>query len=172
MVWGWHSQVLATQFWFAPQPPQSLVLLQRLVTGPQATPLQEGAGQTQALALQVRSFEQPPQSATLRALPQLSMPVSAPQVAPLRVQKAASLSAVHTEQVLSPRHMPLEHPPQLTLRMAPQLSGLMMLPQAAPLRAQKVGSSSATHSQALPTQTSSAPEQPPQLASRAMPQLS
>jgi hypothetical protein len=81
---------------------------------------------------------------TVRIVPQLSAPATCPQFLPIRVQKAAFVSAMqfgpHTFITLPPPHVcGAVHVPQLaTVRIAPQLSGPVKLPQLLPKRLQNV----------------------------------
>jgi hypothetical protein len=88
------------------------------------------------VTVQVESAAHAPQFATVRAWPQLSVPLFEPHVAPRRVQNAASVSAVHphtfaTLGVAPPQLCPVPvHVPQLaTFRTAPQLSVVVSAPQ-------------------------------------------
>ena len=77
-------------------------------------------------------FAQLPQLATVRALPQLSVPLFVPHVAPSRVQNAASVS-LHPHTFATPPPPQLftpVHAPQLaTVRALPQLSVVVKAPQ-------------------------------------------
>ncbi len=98
---------------------------------------------------QVCGQVQVPQLDTVRAAPQLSVPERPPQVAPRRVQNAASLSCVQPQTFVAPPPPQVRgrvQVPQLeTDRASPQLSVPERLPQVAPRRAQKTASVSAVH---------------------------
>jgi hypothetical protein len=98
-------------------------------------------------------LEHVPQEATVRVAPQMSVPVTEPQLAPSRVQKAvlSSLVQPHTLGVDPPHVLGAVHPaPKLqsaTVRLVPQLSGAVTLPQLVPSRAQKAAFASAMQPQ-------------------------
>jgi hypothetical protein len=102
-------------------------------------------------APQLWGAELTPQLAAVRALPQLSVPLTAPHVFPRRAQKVTSVSATHA------RHWPLApqvwvpvHPPQLTVREAPQLSAPVYGPHTRPTRAQSAASVSGVQPAQVP----------------------
>jgi hypothetical protein len=70
-----------------------------------------------------------------RDAPQLSMPLTVPQVFPRRVQKAAFVSAVQPQTLLVPQTCGCKHVPQFTVRDTPQLSAAVTEPQFLPVRA-------------------------------------
>jgi hypothetical protein len=117
-----------------------------------------------------------------RGLPQLSMPLFGPHVAPLRAQNAASSSAVHPHTFAAPpppQVVPgVGHPPQVaTVRALPHVSVPLTLPHDAPRRLQNAqsGSTAQPHTFGLPPppQVSPVPLHEPQLATvRDLPQLS
>jgi hypothetical protein len=57
----------------------------------------QAAGPHTLPALQTRGGEQVPHEATVRLVPQLSLELTDPQFLPSRLQKAASVSAVHPQ---------------------------------------------------------------------------
>src|SRR6185369_15853160 len=67
-----------------------------------------------------------PQEVTVRLAPQLSFAVRLPQLAPRRVQKAASLSGVQPQVLVMPPPPQVsgevQDPHELTVRFTPQLS--------------------------------------------------
>ena len=77
-----------------------------------------------------------PHEATVRAWPQLSVPIDGPQLLLMRAQNCGSLSPVQAQR-LPLQVSGLAHVPQLTDRAAPQLSGPVSGPQVAELRWQK-----------------------------------
>jgi hypothetical protein len=91
-----------------------------------------------------------PQLATVRIMPQLSVPVNMPQLLPRREQKVVFDSGVqgvpHWFAVPAPPHVcGMLHVPQLaTMRIWPQLSIPVKLPHALLSRWQKAGSDSGT----------------------------
>jgi hypothetical protein len=125
---------------------------------------------------------QVPQEATLRETPQLSLPVSAPQVWPMAAQNCASDSGVQPHWFAVPpppqeAPVPLQAPHEATAREAPQLSVAASAPQAAELAAQSAASDSGVQPHWLavppPPQETPAPLQAPQDATvRGTPQLS
>jgi hypothetical protein len=98
---------------------------------------------TQTLARQTGvALPQDPHEATVRAVPQLSAPETAPQLMPSRAQKAALVSGAQPQTfgVPVPPHetpMPKQPPHVETMRAAPQLSVAEMLPQFLPSRVQR-----------------------------------
>jgi hypothetical protein len=96
-------------------------------------------------ALQLVPEVQVPQLLTVRAAPQLSVPLTEPQFLPSREQNAEFVSGVqpHTLPALQ-LWPPLQVPQLLTVRATPQLSVPLTVPQFFPLRAQNATSVSAT----------------------------
>ncbi len=95
-----------------------------------------------------------PQDTTERGVPQVSVPLSGPQVLPSRLQKASSLSATqpHTEGPPPPQVCGLAHVPQEgTERGLPQVSVPLTAPQFFPSRVQNAASVSATQPHTLAT---------------------
>jgi hypothetical protein len=93
-----------------------------------------------------------PHETTVRLAPQLSVPVTPPQVFPSRMQNAESVSGVqlagpHTLD--APQTSGETHVPHAATRMLPQLSVADTLPQFFPCLAQNAPSVSATHPQTL-----------------------
>jgi hypothetical protein len=81
-------------------------------------------------APQVLGAAHVPHEATVRDTPQLSLNVKLPQSLPSRVQKAASVSAVHPQTPLPPQTCGAVHVPhEFTDRAVPQLSLSRTLPQ-------------------------------------------
>jgi hypothetical protein len=83
----------------------------------------------------------------VREVPQLSFAVWLPQLAPIRVQKATSLSWVQPQTLTvppPPQVSGVEQAPQSTERLAPQLSGPATELQSLPRRLQKAASVSGT----------------------------
>jgi hypothetical protein len=81
----------------------------------------------------------------VRAAPQLSVPLTVPQVLPSREQNAVLVSG-EQPQTLPALQLwpPLQVPQLVTVRAAPQLSVPLTVPQFFPLRAQNATSVSAT----------------------------
>ena len=116
-----------------------------------------------------------PQFATVRDTPQLSAAVFAPHSAPVRAQKAASVSAVHPQTFGAPGFPPPHvcpgpvHAPQFdTERAVPQLSVPLVLPHCTPRREHKLASLSGVQPQTFalpaPPQVTPVPLQVPQLS--------
>jgi hypothetical protein len=124
--------------------------------------------------------EHVPHDATLRALPQLSAAVRAPQFLPMREQNVASVSGVQPQTLGVPpppqvTPAPVHDPHDATERPVPQLSVPLTLPQFFPSRVQNAASLSAVQPQTLgvppPPQLCGAVHAPPQLTVRELPQL-
>ena len=94
-----------------------------------------------------------PHEATVRAVPQLSVSVTAPQALFMRVQNAASVSAT---QFTGPHTLPalqtsgaVHVPHEVTVRLLPQPSLAVTAPQFLPTREQNALSVSEAHPQTL-----------------------
>jgi hypothetical protein len=115
-----------------------------------------------------------PHEATVRAVPQLSVPVKAPHVFPCRAQKAVSVSGVQLQtlvgwQVCGEAQVPHE----ATVRAVPQLSVPVKAPHVFPCRAQKVVSVSGAQLQTfVGWQVCGEVQVPHEATVRAVPQLS
>jgi hypothetical protein len=100
---------------------------------------------------QVCGVEHVPHEATVRPVPQLSVPITWPQFLPTREQNAVSLSAVqllHTFAAPAPPQVPVVHVPhEATVRAVPQLSVPITWPQFLPTREQNAVSLSGVQPQ-------------------------
>jgi hypothetical protein len=129
---------------------------------------------------------QVPHELTVRLAPQLSVPVTPPQLLPTREQNAASVSGVHVEtpQTLAvppPAHVlgAVQVPHEVTVRPLPQLSFAVTVPQFLPTRVQNAASVSAVHGGTPQTLAVTAPQVwpamvqvPQEVTVREVPQLS
>jgi hypothetical protein len=113
----------------------------------------------------------------VRAVPQLSVLVTAPQASCMRVQNAVSVSAT---QFAGPHTWPALHtsgavhvPHEATVRLVPQASTSVTAPQFLPTRVQNAVSASAVHPQVFAAPHVAGGVQSPQTATvRDAPQLS
>jgi hypothetical protein len=117
----------------------------------QKVALSSGTHEQACVAPQVCGAVHVPHEATVRAAPQLSVLVTAPQVSCMRVQNAVSVSAT---QFAGPHTWPALHtsgavhvPHEATVRLTPQVSVSVTAPQFLPTRAQNSVSVSAAHPQ-------------------------
>jgi hypothetical protein len=94
-----------------------------------------------------------PHETTVRLLPQLSVPVTLPQLFPSRVQNTASVSAVQPQTFAAPppAHVcgAVHAPHEATVRDVPQLSAAVTAPQFFPSRVQNAVSLSAVQPHTL-----------------------
>lgn len=81
---------------------------------------------------QVFGLAHPPQLETLRELPQVSVPESAPHTAPRRAQNCVLVSAGHEQARFRHWLTPLQVPHDASERGTPQLSVPLSAPQLAP----------------------------------------
>jgi hypothetical protein len=123
-----------------------------------------------------------PHDTTDRLVPQLSVPVTAPQFFPIRTQNPTSVSGVHAlPQTFGAPPPPqeagaLQVPQEATVRLVPQLSVVVTLPQVLLSLPQNAASDSAVHPQTNavppPPQVSGDVQVPQEATVRVAPQMS
>jgi hypothetical protein len=118
-----------------------------------------------------------PHDATVRDVPQLSVPVTLPQFLPSRVQNAAFVSGAHphTFAVPPPPHetpVPVHAPQEATARLAPQLSAAVTEPQFFLIRVQNARSVSELQQTPLLSHVCGDVHAPQELTTRFVSQLS
>jgi hypothetical protein len=129
---------------------------------------------------QVWGAVQVPQDATERAAPQLSVPATAPQFFPRRVQKPESVSGVQPQTFAVPPPAQVwgavQAPHDVTVREAPQLSVVVRVPQFFVNSVHSAESETGVHPQTLvapaPAHVRGAVQVPHDVTVRCVPQLS
>jgi hypothetical protein len=173
---GLGPQPAVVRLFLQQKPPTQLELPQHSGVQLQLCPfVREQAAATHTLSEHAWPQAHAPPHVTVRAVPQLSGAVTAPQFFPGRVQKSPLLSATQV-------HWPFAHvrvggvvqlPHEVTVRMTPQLSGPVNAPQTRLWREQNTPSDSGMQAQVFDAAQVCGMVQVPQLATvRMTPQLS